>query len=277
RKTIWISAYRAGAMSLASYRHGRVIFAGNAAHAMPIFGVRGLNSGFEDADNLGWKLAAVIQGWSNDSLLASYDAERLHAFQVNAAAAIQSTEFMAPPTPGARLMRNAALSLSKAHAGIAQLANPRQTAAISYEDSPLNLPSDSFSCGPAPGAVMLEAPVQTARGAGHLTDLLGSHWTLLLFSADAWIDPQLDARLRQLQDRQPPLRTAVVAATGRPDGDEYRVLVLDQRQRAAHLHGADSGAVYLLRPDGHVAGRWLRQDNPQLLELLAQFPTTTRA
>ena len=44
-------------MTLDSYRHGRVLFAGNAAHALPIFGVRGLNSGFDDADNLAWKLA----------------------------------------------------------------------------------------------------------------------------------------------------------------------------------------------------------------------------
>jgi 3-(3-hydroxy-phenyl)propionate hydroxylase len=57
-QTAWTSIYRAGAMTLASYRHGRVLFAGNAAHAMPIFGVRGLNSGIDDADNLAWKLAA---------------------------------------------------------------------------------------------------------------------------------------------------------------------------------------------------------------------------
>jgi 2-polyprenyl-6-methoxyphenol hydroxylase-like FAD-dependent oxidoreductase len=61
-RTIWTSVYRAGAMTLENYRHGRVLFAGNAAHALPIFGVRGLNSGFDDADNLAWKLALVVQG-----------------------------------------------------------------------------------------------------------------------------------------------------------------------------------------------------------------------
>ena len=274
RKTVWISAYRAGAMTLETYRHGRVLFAGNAAHALPIFGVRGLNSGLDDADNLGWKLAAVIHGWSDQSLLASYDAERLHAFRVNAAAAIQSTEFMAPPTPGARLMRDAALSLSLAHSAISQLANPRQTSVITYENSPLNLPDDAFECGPVPGAALLEAPVRSADGERHLTDLLGTHWTILVFSADAWLDPQLDERLRQLQGKSPPLRTVVIAATGRPDGDAYRVLIIDHRRRAAALHGADSGAVYLIRPDGHVAGRWLRQDDPALLEQMRKLPTT---
>jgi len=60
-ETIWTSVYRAGAMTLEAYRHGRILFAGNAAHAMPIFGVRGLNSGFDDADNLAWKLALVLR------------------------------------------------------------------------------------------------------------------------------------------------------------------------------------------------------------------------
>lgn len=58
-KAVWHSIYRAGAMTLKTYRVGRVLFAGNAAHAMPIFGVRGLNSGFDDADNLAWKLASA--------------------------------------------------------------------------------------------------------------------------------------------------------------------------------------------------------------------------
>ena len=71
-KTVWTSVYRAGAMTLSSYRHNRVLFAGNAAHAMPIFGVRGLNSGFDDADNLAWKLALVARSVSDASLLDSY-------------------------------------------------------------------------------------------------------------------------------------------------------------------------------------------------------------
>jgi len=79
-------------MTLESYRHGRVLFAGNAAHAMPIFGVRGLNSGFDDADNLAWKLALVARGVSDASLLDSYSQERIAAFHINAESAMRSTE-----------------------------------------------------------------------------------------------------------------------------------------------------------------------------------------
>ena len=63
-----------------NYRAGRVFIAGDAAHSHPPYGGYGVNSGFEDARNLGWKLAAVLQGWGDDPLLNSYDAERRPVF-----------------------------------------------------------------------------------------------------------------------------------------------------------------------------------------------------
>lgn len=63
-----------------SYRQGRVFIAGDAAHSHPPYGGYGINTGFEDARNLGWKLAATIQGWGNDALLDTYDAERRPVF-----------------------------------------------------------------------------------------------------------------------------------------------------------------------------------------------------
>ena len=63
-----------------NYRAGRVFIAGDAAHSHPPYGGYGVNSGFEDARNLGWKLAAVLQGWGDDPLLDTYDAERRPVF-----------------------------------------------------------------------------------------------------------------------------------------------------------------------------------------------------
>jgi hypothetical protein len=111
-RLVWASMYRAAAVSLAAYRKGRVLFAGDAAHLVPIFGVRGLNSGFEDVFNLGWKLAAVLKGSAPEQLLDSYSQERQRAWQVNVASAMKSTEFMAPPSY--ELMRDAVLSLALA-------------------------------------------------------------------------------------------------------------------------------------------------------------------
>jgi 2-polyprenyl-6-methoxyphenol hydroxylase-like FAD-dependent oxidoreductase len=63
-----------------SYRAGRVLIAGDAAHSHPPYGGYGINTGFEDARNLGWKLAAEIAGWAGPDLLDSYDAERRPVF-----------------------------------------------------------------------------------------------------------------------------------------------------------------------------------------------------
>lgn len=63
-----------------NYLSGRMLVAGDAAHSHPPYGGYGINSGFEDAVNLGWKLAAIVQGWAGPELLASYDEERRHVF-----------------------------------------------------------------------------------------------------------------------------------------------------------------------------------------------------
>lgn len=63
-----------------SYRKGRIFIAGDAAHSHPPYGGYGVNAGLEDARNLGWKLAARLQGWGGEALLDSYDAERRPVF-----------------------------------------------------------------------------------------------------------------------------------------------------------------------------------------------------
>ncbi|WP_136656492.1 FAD-dependent monooxygenase [Nitratireductor sp. XY-223] len=67
-----------------TYRKGRVFLAGDAAHSHPPYGGYGINTGFEDARNLGWKLAAVLDGWGGETLLDSYDGERRVVFQSTA-------------------------------------------------------------------------------------------------------------------------------------------------------------------------------------------------
>jgi hypothetical protein len=67
-------------MVAGTYRGGRVFIAGDAAHQHPPYGGQGLNNGLEDARNLGWKLAANLQGWGGDTLLDSYTDERRTIF-----------------------------------------------------------------------------------------------------------------------------------------------------------------------------------------------------
>jgi 2-polyprenyl-6-methoxyphenol hydroxylase-like FAD-dependent oxidoreductase len=67
-----------------TYRQGRIFIAGDAAHGHPPYGGYGINTGFEDARNLGWKLTAALQGWAGEGLLDAYDAERRPVFQSTA-------------------------------------------------------------------------------------------------------------------------------------------------------------------------------------------------
>ncbi len=119
-----------------------------ADHLVPIFGVRGLNSGLDDAGNLAWKLAWVIDGAAPDGLLDSYSVERVHAARENIAYGAKSTEFMAPPNFAFRLMREATLRLAVSDPKVRPLINPRQTAPVAYVGSPLDLPQGAS--GPMP-------------------------------------------------------------------------------------------------------------------------------
>lgn len=76
RNPAWISRFTDAARQAASYRRGRVLLAGDAAHIHHSVGGQGLNIGVQDAVNLGWKLAQVVKGISPDNLLDSYHAER---------------------------------------------------------------------------------------------------------------------------------------------------------------------------------------------------------
>jgi len=235
-------------MTLDNYRHGRILFAGNAAHAMPIFGVRGLNSGFDDADNLAWKLALVAKHGASDALLDSYSDERIAAFHINAAAAMRSTEFMSPPSRGFDLMREAALSLAVAHPDIALLINPRQTQAVSYLASSLSAESDAFESGPAPGELRIDVMLPAAS-VRHLSDAVQVNGFMALVFGKA--TQELADVLRQSVW---PAHLLVVSRAG---SDAGGALTLNDADGRLHrTYGACEGDVYLLRPDGHIAGRW---------------------
>ena len=196
---VWIGIYKANALTLDEYRHRRVLFAGDAAHLLPIFGVRGANSGIDDADNLAWKLAFVIKGLASEPLIDSYSAERVAAARENLSYGTKSTEFMAPPSFAFELMRKAVLGLAVKFPELRSLINPRQSSAIAYVSSPLNVaaPESEFGAGPAPGHVLTECPLTIVDGAstraGHLTDLIGPDITALYFTDEGAVPDELAA------------------------------------------------------------------------------------
>ncbi|PHV33237.1 FAD-dependent oxidoreductase [Janthinobacterium sp. BJB312] len=264
---VWITIYKANALTLEKYRHGPVLFAGDAAHLVPIFGVRGANSGIDDADNLAWKLAYVVKGSAPDSLLDSYSDERVYAAHENLRHGTKSTEFMAPPTFAFDLMRTAVLGLAGKHAHVRSLINPRQTSAIAYAQSALNAQdSETFAAGPAPGTVLPECPLTLPHNggqkAGYITDLLkraDGDFTGLYFSEDGAVPAELLALGDAL-----PLSTVAIARGG------AQGCAWDHTAQVFSLFDAQPGSFYLVRPDGHVLGRWRQVQAGQVLEALAK-------
>ena len=264
---IWITVYKANALTLERYRHGSVLFAGDAAHLVPIFGVRGANSGIDDADNLGWKLGCGVNGIASPRLLDSYSDERVFAARENLSYGMKSTEFMAPPSFAFDLMRQAVLGLAERHAAVRPLINPRQTHAIAYGQSPLNesaanvsgSTAGTFRQGPAPGTVLPECRLLEHRDGGtsvaiHLTDLLDPCFTALRFGADAAQDSAWQQLHSTLAEQGIPFKAIKVVMGDTPCTSHP--CVIDQSGRLHDMLDARPGTVYLTRPDGHVLARW---------------------
>ncbi|STR27972.1 3-(3-hydroxy-phenyl)propionate/3-hydroxycinnamic acid hydroxylase [Janthinobacterium lividum] len=264
---VWITVYKANALTLEKYRHGPVLFAGDAAHLVPIFGVRGANSGIDDADNLAWKLAYVVRGQAPHALLDSYSDERVYAAHENLRHGTKSTEFMAPPTFAFDLMRTAVLGLAGKHAHVRSLINPRQTSAIAYAQSALNTQeSDVFAAGPAPGTVLPECPLALLHNGGqkarYITDLVNrtdGDFTGLYFSDDGCVPAELLALGDTL-----PLSTVAITRSGAQEG------AWDHTAQVFSLFDAQPGSFYLVRPDGHVLGRWRQVRAEQVVDALAK-------
>ena len=249
----WWSIYSANTLCLDDYRLGRVFFIGDAAHIVPIFGVRGLNNGLADADNIGWKLARVLHGEADDCLLDSYSPERRGATLDVFANATKSTRFMTPPTRGWRLAREAALSLSLKHEF------PRG-AGQSPADATLYLfrkPTYPV-CGPRRRIRRRTAQrerrteCETSRRQPSAGLRRGRHDgdPVLRGCAQRRTGGCCSTQLGKIDKR-------FVALPIARQGSAFDAkAIADTDGEIARLFAAETGALYLLRPDLHIAGRW---------------------
>jgi 3-(3-hydroxy-phenyl)propionate hydroxylase len=266
----WASVYTFACTRMARFRHGRVLFAGDAAHGVSPFGARGANSGVQDADNLAWKLALVVGGKAPDALLDSYASEREYAADENIRHSTRATDFITPKSEISRLFRDAVLDLSKEHAFARTLVNSgRLSVPAVLRDSPLNTPDSArFEGGMRPGAAAADAPVLRADDREDwLLRGLGDDFTAIVYGeAEAH---ELTLQLHRAAEGLAPLTVLQV----RPCEAEAHAVapgsVIDHEGLVAERYDMLPGTVYLLRPDQHVCARW-REPSAQAVRAALQ-------
>lgn len=259
----WASVYTFQCRRMLSFRHGRALFAGDAAHLVSPFGARGANSGIQDIDNLAWKLELVLEDLAPQTLLDSYDVERAFAADENILATTRSTEFITPKGKASRTFRDAVLMLAKRHPFARRLVNSgRLSVPAILRDSPLNTADAAgaaFGGAMAPGTPAADAPVTGPRG-DWLLAYLEDGFTLLAFGAEV----PADAVASLARDAIP---VTVVQVGGPPTAGARRIE--DREGMLATRYDARAGTCYLFRPDQHVCARWRAFDLARLRAALA--------
>jgi 3-(3-hydroxy-phenyl)propionate hydroxylase len=241
---VWVGPYAYRSECIDQMRHGRVFFMGDAAKVVSPFGARGGNTGVADADNLAWKLAAVMKGQAASALLDSYDEERHEAAQQNVLVTNRTARFLRPAAGMEKTFRDAALGLARQYVFARQLVNTGRMAIA-------NPYTRSRVCDATGGlSVQNVGFLWPDDSKGTVNDLLewaGGRLLLLLFG-DA--SRQGFDRLRALSETTPVLSVQVLGA------DDVAAALEHVRDPKGHLQGAChvfGHAWALVRPDSYVA------------------------
>ncbi len=241
---VWVGPYAYRSQCLDQLRIGSVYFMGDTAKIVSPFGARGGNTGVADADNLAWKLAAVLRGQAPASLLDSYHEERHEAAAQNVQVTNRTARFLRPADGMERTFRNAAISLARQHPFARSLINTgRMAVANSYTRSGI--------CERSGGLSVQNVVFRWADGSkGVVNDLI--EWAdgrlLVLVFGD-----MSHAAARRLRDISEVAGVRAVQVVGTQTWPQAREFVLDPHghlQGACHVFGH---AWALVRPDAYIA------------------------
>lgn len=221
-KEEWYSVYTFQCRRMSRFVHGNIIFLGDSAHLVSPFGARGCNGGIADAENLGWKLDAVLKSKGSQDLIETYNTESIITADENILNSSRSTDFMTPKTGISQAFRDAVLDLSESYEFARPFVNSgRLSTAVHYSTkTSLSLPDrDTWTGGIAPGSPAIDAPIKD----GWLLEHLAGQWTLLTST---------------------PIENAPLPS------------ILLEDQLSLERYDLQDGGVYLIRPDQYVSARW---------------------
>ncbi|MEN3293420.1 MAG: 3-(3-hydroxy-phenyl)propionate hydroxylase [Burkholderiales bacterium] len=269
----WVSVYTFSCLRMDRFRHGRVLFAGDAAHGVSPFGARGANSGVQDADNLAWKLKFVLDKKAPQGLLDTYGSEREYAADENILNSTRSTDFITPKSAISRIFRDAVLELSKDYSFARRLVNSgRLSLPSTYVASQLNTPdNDSFSGAMVPGAPSVDAPILVDGNENWFLALLGNEFTGVYFPGDSIRENGAARMLQSLAGEAGVGRSLAVFSRNvnipRLPGS---LAIVDAEGLLAQRYDARPGTFYLLRPDQHICARWRRLEVAKVRAAMAR-------
>ncbi|WP_168583004.1 FAD-dependent monooxygenase [Gephyromycinifex aptenodytis] len=242
---VWKSLYRFHARQVDRMRVGRVLLAGDAAHLVSPFGARGLNSGVLDAENAAWKLAFVVHGWADESLLDSYHCERHAAAAENLEVTSRTMAFLVPQSAEEHAWRLDVLEDS--------ILNPQRRNQVDsgrlaepfwYIDSELTTPNadrpwpgrppKGEDPEPVPGVLVPDVPIQGWPQVGRLRELARRGLVVLTGAA---LQPQIEGAVADLGC------AVTVVPLEQVDGDGI----------VARSLNLGSGEAVVIRPDAHIA------------------------
>jgi 4,5-epoxidase len=224
RDVVWASSFRIHRRLASSYRADRVLVAGDAAHVHSPFGGQGMNTGLGDAENLAWKLAAVVRGRARPGLLDTYAAERRPVATEVLSSTSGMTRVMLGGTAATRLLRDRVVVPAMNRPAVQRrIKDASSQLRVTYRRGPLGVRGAAgWRRGTVPGDRLPDRACRRADGSPtRLSAELGGRWVLLDGDGDA---------LRTARERLG--GDAVVALTTAP--------------------GTPPGR-WLVRPDGHVA------------------------
>jgi 2-polyprenyl-6-methoxyphenol hydroxylase-like FAD-dependent oxidoreductase len=277
---VWLSNFVVHHRIVPHYRQGHAFLAGDAAHLHSPAGGQGMNTGMQDAYNLGWKLALVVNGKAPEALLDTYEAERLPIARHVLSETDTNQQLEISHRPMAAFLRfHVVVPLLKVPAlrerFMEFVLRRGSELDITYRSSPLSEQHDHFRGGPqagdrAPDGQLLDRFGQAASLFVHFRT---PQFRLLLFGGRT--APADEAELsrigRQLQDASGGLVHACLIAgpqdaTSVPADD---LTWLCDPEYGTHVtYGASSPCLYLVRPDGYVGFRSRIAGESRLIDYL---------